>query len=342
VTDIDVADVLYYSDDPETVHNTVDDKTEGVLFDFDILARQQTRLLFYHVNGNDAERFILVRIFNNTAQTQTLEYITSLPVGSTQYMQVGHTATAAFVRSLINEDWRGVNVAPNENFVVVWTAVKRDELAVGFVEFRQASAPIRCSVLVCDDLSDVPSVARAGRTFKPDGKFRRGKFALTPFRNPLSITYDATHGASSVSIGNRSIPNEQRKPNGAPGQELKGEYGVFTHINASLENTGVTPAVAALYESAHGGPSTATYIIDGHVVASGAMPSPNRPPRFKLATYTLGSNETITTTVTTMPDAGSSSPIELVFDVDDDSPNPGMLGSIVAVDSSFEGSLDKS
>lgn len=327
--DFDLADVLYYSDDPETVHNTVDGHGEGVLFDFDIVPQQQTRFLFYHVNGNPTERFILVRLFNTTARVQTVEYVASLPPGSSQYINVGHAATASFVRALVNQDWRGVNVAPNDNFVVVSTALTRSELAVGVVEFRQASGPIRCSLLVCNDLSTVAAVARGGRTFKADGKFRRGKFALAPLRHPLLVNYDTSQGPIPVKIGIRQVTNEQSKPDGSPGQALKGEYGVFTHLSAALTNSDPIPKKVALYESARGGASTATYVTDGRVVESGAMRSPNSPPRYKVATYNLAPHQMTTTSVITIPDAGSSSPIEVTVDVDDDSADPGAVGSIV-------------
>ncbi len=328
---VDQASVLYYSDDPETLTTPAGGQREGVLFDFDIIAAKRQRFLFYHVNGDRAPRYVAVRLYNTTDSAAELKYIASLPAGSAAYMHVGHASTSGFVRALAQGDWRTVQSPPDQNVVLASVDLAQEALAAGLFEFElpQGTA-LRCSVIACDTLDDVARVARSGATFALDSKGRRGKFDIST--NP-SITLNHTVGGAMAhtAIGNRDWQNQEPQPNGTPGIALKGEYGVFTTLSIQIDNPGPDEARVALYESAHGGDSTATYLIDGRLVESDRMISTTSPPRYKVWIYTVAPSSSVTSTVLTMPDSGSSSPVWLILDEDDNSPNPGGTGSIVRV-----------
>lgn len=145
--DWDLASTLYYSDDPETLTTAVQGRREGVLFGFDILPNDQQRLLFYHVNGDRAPRYIAVRLFNMADTAVTVQYVQSLPAGSAAYLHVGHSSTAGFVRGLVEEDWRTVSVRPGQNVVLGYIEMDLEALAAGLVEFRAATGQLRSSVI---------------------------------------------------------------------------------------------------------------------------------------------------------------------------------------------------
>jgi hypothetical protein len=86
------------------------------------------------------------------------------------------------------------------------------------------------------------------------------------------------------------------------------------------------PQAIALYENPRGGRSTATYIIDGVLVQSHQVPPFSR---YKVRQYVIPAKGFVRVTIVTMPEAGSSYPLRLIFAPDDGSISPGAPGSPV-------------
>ncbi len=108
------------------------------------------------------------------------------------------------------------------------------------------------------------------------------------------------------------------------GQALAGDYGVLQSFVVDVENPMGTPQAIAIYENPRGGHSTGTYLIDGVLVQSHQVPPYSR---YKVRQYIVPAHGFVRVTIVTMPEAGSSLPLRLVFAPDDGSVAPGAPGS---------------
>lgn len=92
----------------------------------------------------------------------------------------------------------------------------------------------------------------------------------------------------------------------------------------NVENPTSTPQAIAIYENPRGGRSTGTYLIDGVLVQSHQVPPYSR---YKVRQYIVPAHGFVRVTIVTMPEAGSSLPLRLIFAPDDGSVAPGARGS---------------
>jgi hypothetical protein len=158
-----------------------------------------------------------------------------------------------------------------------------------------ACAPENDSLAVFDQLPVAPD----------DGKSRRGVFDIKGASAPTPITYD---GAPAVfRLGAATFTRADLDPYQGP--DHRGEYGVLRRFACSLSGSGTV----ALYQSARAGEATATYWLDGTLLASHGIPA---GPRSKIATYELTEGQTRTFALSTMAEINSSYPLELSFDTD--------------------------
>jgi len=110
------------------------------------------------------------------------------------------------------------------------------------------------------------------------------------------------------------------------GEALSGDYGVQQSFQVKIVNPTRSPQAIAIYENPRGGRATGTYLIDGVLVQSHGVPPFSR---YKVRQYTVPAKGYIRVTIETMPEAGSSYPLRLVFAPDDGSVPPGAPGSPV-------------
>ncbi len=94
----------------------------------------------------------------------------------------------------------------------------------------------------------------------------------------------------------------------------------------NVQNPLSTPQRIAIYENPRGGGATGTYLIDNVLVQSHRAPPFSR---YKVRQYVVPARGFVRVTIVTMPEAGSSYPLRLVFAPDDGSVAPGAPGSPV-------------
>lgn len=326
----DTAQYLFYSDDPESLGPAV---TEGILYDFQIVDAVVQRFLFYHYLPTGAGRCIALRAINLSDEPAVLDWRGSVPPASTAIQNCGHHATAGFLDAL-SAEWTSLAIAGRAQIIVLSDTILAGELFTGICEFRLTSGgPVKLSLVVARDQSRAFDVAAAGNGLPRDGFARIGKFDISD-KTPVAVNVDAAVPSAPIRLGERLLANLDVASGGGP---FKGEYAIVTHIVAHLANTTADPVEVALFESAHGGASTASYIIDGKRYESGTMeckdPAPPGyvPPIYKVNVYTIGGNATIATDIYTMPDLASSSPVVLTFAANDASINPGAANSVVQI-----------
>ena len=103
-----------------------------------------------------------------------------------------------------------------------------------------------------------------------------------------------------------------------------GDYGVLQSFVVNLENPMSTPQSVAIYENPRGGRATGTYLIDGVLVQSHQVPPYSR---YKVRQYVVPAHGFVRVAIVTMPEAGSSLPLHLIFAPDDGSVAPNAPGS---------------
>ncbi|MEO7202853.1 MAG: hypothetical protein ABI431_08335, partial [Candidatus Tumulicola sp.] len=113
-------------------------------------------------------------------------------------------------------------------------------------------------------------------------------------------------------------------PNDLQGQALAGDYGVLQSFVVTVQNPNGSPASIAIYENPRGGRATGTFLIDGVLVQSHQTPAYSR---YKIRQYVVPARGFVRVTIVTMPEAGSSYPLKLIFAPDDGSVAPGAPGS---------------
>ena len=149
-------------------------------------------------------------------------------------------------------------------------------------------------------------------------KHARGIYPIAEFHFARQWKVDDEY--LELPIGELPLPNHLQ------GQALAGDYGVLQSFVVTVANPNGSPRAIAIYENPRGGRATGTYLIDGVLVQSHQVPPYSR---YKIRQYVVPAHGFVRVTIVTMPEAGSSLPVRLVFAPDDGSVAPGAPGSPV-------------
>jgi Pilus formation protein N terminal region len=306
-------DSLMVSDFPETL------KDDGVLFTSELSRDTAARFLYYHYNPpGQPDRRIVLKVRNDSAQPATVQFITGAAGPSTNEMEVGHLSTRRFlVRVAQNEGTVSV-IQPNSTVELVDQPLPARSIVSNLMQLRELQgAPLHLTL--------VARTATATGDDPPDSKLlsgdqphARGVYEIPEFF--FERTYDTSQPDLVVPIGQIPLPNLRQ------GQALAGDYGVLQQITIRMVNNDRRPARVALYANPRGGRATGTFLIDRVLIQAHALaPFTN----YKLREYTVPANGYASTTIVTMPEGGSSYPLNLIMGPDDGSVSPGAPGSPV-------------
>jgi hypothetical protein len=144
----------------------------------------------------------------------------------------------------------------------------------------------------------------------------RGIYPIAEFH--AATQWQANADYLELPVGQLPLPNDLK------GQALAGDYGVLQSFVVNVENPMGSPEAIAIYENPRGGRATATYVIDGVLVQSHQVPAFSR---YKVRQYVVPAHGFVRVNIVTMPEAGSSLPMRLIFAPDDGSVAPGAPGS---------------
>jgi hypothetical protein len=295
------AALLYVSDCPETF------KGHGILFRAPLPQDSRiSRLLFDHVNGTGVPMRVLVGIVNagNAAGSVTTVGGTGGP--DPNFILVGHAATLRFIQMRESGASTGNAIAANGTIMLADVALPPGACAAGIFDIAGDGKGYTVVVAACDPSSDSAAVFGTLPPALDDGKSRRGVFDITGSAEAKPVAYSGS--AVAIEFGTETFPRIYFDPYEGP--DHKGEYAVLRRFTCSLSGNGSI----CLYQSARAGISTATYVVDGKVLASHAIPA---GPRSKIATFVLSPGQSQQVTLETMAEANSSYPFQLSFDVDD-------------------------
>ena len=178
------------------------------------------------------------------------------------------------------------------------------------------SAGVHITLFAQPTDADPAAAPDAGELLEAAHKHARGIYPIPEFYYATQWNVNADY--LEVPIGQIPLPNDLQ------GQALSGDYGVLQSFVVTCTTRYRSPQSIAIYENPRGGRATATYLIDGSLVQSHQVTAFSR---YKVRQYVVPARGFVRVTIVTMPEAGSSYPLRLIFAPDDGSVAPGAPGS---------------
>jgi Pilus formation protein N terminal region len=305
-------DSLMVSDYPERLTEN------GMLFTADLRYEQPSRFLYFHYNppGQPGRRIVL-RAENLSREPSIVQFISGRGGPSPNEMEVGHTATKRFLVNVVQNQGRLITLAGNSSTEIVAQELPPGSIVCNLLQLRVLSGGNVHLTLVAQNAEQKSGDAiAAAELLEGTQEHARGIYPIAEFHFATQWTVNDEY--LELPIGQLPLPNDLR------GQALAGDYGVLQSFVVNVENPLGTPQAVAIYENPRGGRATGTYLIDGVLVQSHQVPPFSR---YKVRQYIVPAHGFVRVTIVTMPEAGSSLPLRLVFAPDDGSVAPGAPGS---------------
>lgn len=306
-------DQLMVSDFPEKLTEN------GTLFTADLRHEAPSRFLYYHYNppGQPDRRIVLVAQ-NQSSEPATVQFISGR--GSAKYeMEAGHAATRDFLVDVVQNQGRLLQIPGNATQVIAQQDMPAGAIVTNLLQLRVLEGSTVHLTLVAQNASDDPETAlTTGQLLTSTVRHARGIYTVPEFH--FATQWNINDAYLELPIGQLPLPNS------LAGEALSGDYGVLESFVVNVQNPLSTPVNIAIYESPRGGSATGSYLIDGVLVQSHQVKAFTR---YKIRQYVVPAKGFVRITIVTMPEAGSSLPLDLVFAPDDGSVAPGGPGSPV-------------
>jgi hypothetical protein len=306
-------DSLMVSDYPERLEEN------GTLFTADLRGQQPSRFLYFHYNPpGQPDRRIVLYADNRSGEPLTLQFISGRGGPSNNEMAAGHAATKAFLVNALQNQGRLIEVQANSSMAIVTQDIPAGTIACNILQLRVLSggASVHLTLSAESASGSASPSPDSGALLEAAHKHARGIYPIPEFH--YATQWNVNDEYLELPIGQIPLPNDLQ------GQALSGDYGVLQSFVVTLQNPNGSPASIAIYENPRGGRATGTYLIDGVLVQSHQTPAYSR---YKIRQYVVPARGFVRVTIVTMPEAGSSYPLKLIFAPDDGSVAPGAPGS---------------
>jgi hypothetical protein len=305
-------DSLMVSDYPERLEEN------GVLFSADLQVETPSRFLYFHYNPPaQPDRRIVLRADNASSEPTIVQFISGRGGPLPNEMEAGHTSTKAFLINVVQNQGRLITIPANTSINIAEQDLPAGNIVCNLLQLRVLSGSKVHLTLFAQNALEDPNVALANLDLlQATHKHARGIYSIPEFY--YATQWNVTSDYLELPIGQIPLPNRLQ------GEALAGDYGVLQSFTVNVQNPTSSPQSIALYENPRGGRATATYLIDGTLVQSHQVPAYSR---YKVRQYVVPARGFVRVTIVTMPEAGSSYPLKLIFAPDDGSVAPGAPGS---------------
>jgi len=306
---------LLVSDFPETL------KANGILFTADLMAKFAERFLYYHYNpGTQPDRRIVLKAQNTSNQPATVQFIAGVAGPESNEMEVGHLSTQRFLVRLAQNEGTVVTIPGNSTVTLLQQGLPARSVVSGLMQLNEIEGARLHLTLVAQDAADpIEGPIPTSALLVGDRPHARGIYPIPEFY--FDYNYDAEGPDLEIPIGQIPLPNLVQ------GQTLAGDYGVLQSVTIRMVNNDRRNArELALYASPRGGKATGTFVIDRVLVQAHTMAAFGH---YKLRQYTIAPGSFVRTEIVTMPEGGSSYPLQLIVAPDDGSAPPGSSDSPV-------------
>ncbi len=304
-------DSLMVSDYPERLTE------DGTLFTADLRYEQPSRFLYFHYNPpGQPNRRIVLHAENLSHEPSIVQFISGRGGPSPNEMEVGHNATKRFLVNVVQNQGQLLTLAANSTTDIVSQDLPSGNVVCNLLQLRVLSGGNVHLTLVAQNADARADATAGGELLESTHKHARGIYPIAEFHFATRWKVDEEY--LELPVGQLPLPNHLQ------GQALAGDYGVLQSFVVNVENPLGSPQAIAIYENPRGGRATGTYLIDGVLVQSHQVPPYSR---YKVRQYIVPAHGFVRITIVTMPEAGSSLPLRLVFAPDDGSVAPGAPGS---------------
>lgn len=305
---------LMVSDYPEKL------EANGLLFDADLRFEAPSRFLYFHYNPpGQPDRRIVLRARNASHEPALVQFITGRGGPSPNEMDAGHRCTKSFLVNVVQNQGELIPVPAASTLVLAQQDMPAGSIVCNLLQLRVLEgSDVKLSLVAQNATDDANDDAGDATLLQSGVKHARGIYAIPEFY--YSTQWNVTSDYLELPIGQIPLPNHLL------GEALAGDYGVLQSFVVTVQNPLSTPQSIAIYENPRGGRSTGTYLIDGVLVQSHQVPPFSR---YKIRQYVIPARGFVRVTIVTLPEAGSSYPLKLIFAPDDGSVAPGGPGSPV-------------
>ncbi len=307
-------DVLMVSDFPESLTE------DGVLFSAELKPNVPSRFLFYHYNPpSQPDRRIVLRAVNDNPEPALVQFITGLGGPDSNEMEAGHDATKAFLVRMIQNEGRLITIPANSSLNLVDVGLPHGTTVSALLQLRLLEgAHVHLMLFAQNETADPNATITQTDLLVGAKRHARGIYLVPEFHEAQSWSVEDPY--LQLQVGRLPLQNSMQ------GYALSGDYGVLQAFVVNVENPTGDPQPVAIYENPRGGAATGTFLIDGVLVQSHQVPAFSR---YKLRQYVVPAHGFVRITLVTMPEGGSSYPLDLIFAPDDGSVAPGAPGSPV-------------
>lgn len=307
-------DRLLVSDFPEQLTE------DGVLFAADLQTNAPSRFLFFHDNpGSQPDRRIVLRAENDGDEAALVQFTQGQGPATSNEMETGHEADRSFLVRMVQNEGRLITIGAHSSTNLVQADLPHGTVICSLLQLRLLSGDAIHLTLISQSATDDPQ-APITQTDLLVGAQRhaRGIYSVPEFHQALSWSVDDPY--LDLRVGQLPLRNSLQ------GEALAGDYGVLQSFVVTVQNPESDPERIAIYENPRGGRATGTYLIDGVLVQSHQVTAFSR---YKIREYVVPARGFVRVTLETMPEGGSSYPLDLELAPDDGSVPPGAPGSPV-------------
>jgi hypothetical protein len=281
-------------------------RRSGVLLSATVERDRTVRVLYDHDNPLQREQRLALTLDNHSSTPAVVHVIEGSAGPDANAIAAGHLATQRFLVRLAQNEGTLVELEPHSRLTLAQAPLPPRTTVTTIVQLRELEGPPLHLTLSASGAGDRAESQQHTKYLVPQLSFER--------------TYTSPGDDLVVSIGQIPLPDATNN------QGLVGDYGVVQHVTIHMINEDRKPAAVALYANPRGGSATGTFLIDRMLVQSHTMAPFTY---YKLREYVLPALGYITTTILTMPEAGSAYPLNLIVAPDDGSAAPGATGSPV-------------
>jgi hypothetical protein len=287
---------LLVSDFPETLTEN------GTLFYADVNPDSPARLLYYHYAQKPETRRVIVKVQNNGVVASLVQLIAGVAGPDSNVLAAGHLATRRYLEREAANEGQIFEVPPHATLNVLDQEMPPETLITGVMQLRVVSGDGVRVALVAQDAGDSPVQPISDTLLLSAVRHARGVYSVPDFF--YDETYTIGDPATVLTIGKLPLPNLVQ------GEVLGGDYGVKQSATVTLLNPGSADARVGMWFEPRGGRATGTFFVDSQILQIHAVDFGHDE---LLQTFIVPAGGYHQVSVTTMPEGGSSYPVNVIF-----------------------------
>jgi hypothetical protein len=287
--------LLFVSDSPEKIIK------DGIMFSHIISGGSPARLLYYHQNGSEKDKYLIIEVFNPYAISSRIWFISGTGGPNSQEAFVGHVATSRFMRNCLYNSGQFVTIPPKERLVIYMQKMAPKEILTGLFHLQ---SPISSFLELTVRAESKPSGPITGEILPRDSESTHCRGVYPAPSVNINETYITGDAEKSIYIG--KSPFLDSLDEGGP---LYGNYGVLYEMTINIKNPSSSIKEVEMSFTSQGGIAQGTFLVDGRMIETPIVKSSEH---VSLATIFLKGGEERIVQVNTIPQGGSHYPVRLI------------------------------